>query len=130
MQRCVSSCVFFLSSIITLKTSQLRNDEFNSNKTDFFIQLQVNYLLSMPVNGSGKDPYCSFKSLSILNSMCSTFAIKKSIFLLFSFCLCAKLYCMAGPLKGKNEKCLYAELCVCVITGMCVCVFVLNVTDI
>lgn len=30
---------------------------------------------------------------------------------------------MAGPLKGKNEKCLYAELCVCVITGICVCVY-------
>lgn len=33
----------------------------------------------MPGKGSGSDPNCSFKSRSILNSMCSTFAIIKSI---------------------------------------------------
>lgn len=38
------------------------------------------HLLSMPGNGNGNAPNCSFKSLSILNSMWSTLAIIKSMF--------------------------------------------------
>lgn len=37
------------------------------------------YLLSMPGNGNGNDPYCSLRSRSILNSICSTFAMIKSM---------------------------------------------------
>lgn len=78
----------------------------------------IYYLLSMPVNGSGSEPYCSFRSLSILNSMCSTFAIRKSIISIwFFFVYVLNYWNDILSTKEKNE-CLYAEWCVCV----CVCV--------
>lgn len=66
------------------------------------------HLLSMPANGSGNDPYCSFKSRSILNSMCSTFAIIKSISFECVNLIAPLKYYLAMSLQSKSN---YFDFC-------------------
>lgn len=59
--------------------------------------MHLKNLLSIPGKGSGKAPNCSFKSLSILNSILSTFATRNSI------------------LMGSYYSCNYAQIYLLII---------------
>lgn len=75
-------CLFVASSKqCNLPMHNLKKIRLSAQTKPNKIIITMINLLSMPVNGNGSDPYCSFKSRSILNSMCSTFAMIKSIIL-------------------------------------------------